>query len=147
MDRINELIEARDLDSAEALIPLMRDGANAHDAVTLRCLEAVIELHRGNFDSALTEVDLAPPLGGTWSPGVVWCAVGLEIRDPCCGDWPTGRDCFSDGDDANEFLQSSEVIAVSSVEIEVIGVRGRGDQQVCKSAPRRPSFADDGGND
>jgi hypothetical protein len=74
MDRINELIEARDLDSAEALIPFMRDGANAHDAVTVRCLEAVVALHRGNFDSALTEVEellalelyethLAVPLG------------------------------------------------------------------------------------
>ncbi|MGO9104403.1 MAG: hypothetical protein ACLP9Y_35165 [Mycobacterium sp.] len=74
MDRIGELIEARDLDSAEALIPLVRDGANAHDAVTVRCLEAVVALHRGNFDSALTEVEgllalelyethLAVPLG------------------------------------------------------------------------------------
>ncbi|MGV7301745.1 hypothetical protein PJK45_21410 [Mycobacterium kansasii] len=74
MDRINELVEARDLDSAEALIPLMRDGANVHDAVTVRCLEAVIALHRGNFDSALTELErllalelyethLAVPLG------------------------------------------------------------------------------------
>ena len=74
VDRINELIEARDLDSAEALIPLMRDGANAHDAVTVRCLEVVVALHRGNFDSALTEVEellalelfethLAVPLG------------------------------------------------------------------------------------
>lgn len=52
----------------------MRDGANAHDAVTVRCLEAVVALHRGNFDSALTEVEellalelyethLAVPLG------------------------------------------------------------------------------------
>ena len=36
--------------------------------------------------------------------GPVTCAVGLEIRDACCGDWPTGRDCLSDGDDADEFL-------------------------------------------
>jgi len=74
MDRINELIEARDLDSAEALIPLMRDGANAHDAVIVRCIEAVVALHRGNFDAALTQVEellalelyethLAVPLG------------------------------------------------------------------------------------
>lgn len=74
MDRINELIEARDLDSAEALIPLMRDGANAHDAVTVRCLEVLVTLHRGSFDAALTQIDdllalelhethLAVPLG------------------------------------------------------------------------------------
>jgi hypothetical protein len=74
MDRINELIEARDLDSAEALIPLMRDGTNAHDAVTVRCLEALVALHRGNFGAALMQVDdlialelcethLAVPLG------------------------------------------------------------------------------------
>jgi hypothetical protein len=56
MDHISELIEARDLDSAEALIPLVRDGANAHDAVTVRCLEAVVALHRGDFDSALPKV-------------------------------------------------------------------------------------------
>jgi hypothetical protein len=57
MDRISELIEARDLDSAEALIPLVRDGANAHDTVTVRCLEAVVALHRGNFDAALSQID------------------------------------------------------------------------------------------
>ena len=57
MEHITELIEARDLDSAEALIPLVRDGANAHDAVTVRCIEAVVALHRGNFNAALTQVD------------------------------------------------------------------------------------------
>jgi hypothetical protein len=55
--------------------------------------------------------------------------------------------CLSDGDDADEFLQPGEVIAVSCVQIELIGVCGRGDQQVCESAPRRPSFADHSGND
>ena len=53
----------------------------------------------------------------------------------------------SDVDNADKFFKSSEVIAVSGVEIKPVGVRGRGDQQVCESAPRRPSFADDGGND
>src|ERR1700737_1168752 len=85
----------------------------------------------------------APPLGANWSPGFVWCAVGLEIRDACCGDWPTGRDCLSDGDDADEFLQSSEVIAFSSVEIEVIGVCVRGNHRVWKSAPGGPSFPEE----
>jgi hypothetical protein len=56
IDRLSELIEARDLDSAEALIPLVRGGAN-HDAVTVRCLEAVVVLHRGNFDAALSQID------------------------------------------------------------------------------------------
>ncbi|MEA2774525.1 MAG: hypothetical protein QOD93_7487 [Acetobacteraceae bacterium] len=57
MDHISELIEARDLDSAEALIPLVRDDANAHDTVTVRCLEAVVALHRGDFDSALPKLE------------------------------------------------------------------------------------------
>jgi hypothetical protein len=46
----------------------------------------------------------------------------------------------SDVKDADKALPSGEVIAVSSVEIEAIGVRGRRDQQVGESAPRLPSF-------
>ena len=74
MDRISELIEARDLDSVDALIESLRETANAHDAVTVRCVEVVVALHRGQFDAALSQINellalalhethLAVPLG------------------------------------------------------------------------------------
>lgn len=64
MDRINELIEARDLDSAEDLIPLMRDGANSHDAIAVCCLEAVVALHRGQLRRG-THTDRRSPVPRT----------------------------------------------------------------------------------
>jgi hypothetical protein len=82
----------------------------------------------------------------SWSSGFVWFAVGLEIRHARfrrLAHW-TG---LSYGDDADEFLKSGEVIGVSGVEMELIGMCGRGDQQVGESASWCRSFADDGGND
>jgi hypothetical protein len=51
------------------------------------------------------------------------------------------------GDDADEFLQSGEIIGVTGVEIESIGVCRCGDEQVGESASWRPSFAADGCSD
>ncbi|MCX2934922.1 hypothetical protein ORI20_32170 [Mycobacterium sp. CVI_P3] len=57
MDRIWELIEARDLDSVDSLIAALREDANSYDAVTVTCVEAVVALHRRQIDLALQLIE------------------------------------------------------------------------------------------
>jgi hypothetical protein len=66
---------------------------------------------------------------------VIWSDAQHPDRDEYAGIWRvTGKPVVLhqlqdlDGDDADEFFQSGEVIGVSGVEIELIGVCGCGDQ-------------------
>jgi len=49
-----------------------------------------------------------------------------------------------DRQDADNAFQTNEIIAVAGVQIEPICLRGCRDQEVGESAPRLPSFADQG---
>lgn len=64
MDRIWDLIEARDLDSVDSLIATLSDHAHSYDAVTVSCVEVVVALHRRQVDIALQRIDelIAVPL-------------------------------------------------------------------------------------
>lgn len=57
MDRIWELIEARDLDSVDSLITALRDDAHSYDAVTVSCVEVVVALHRRQIEFALRRIE------------------------------------------------------------------------------------------
>lgn len=57
MDRIWELIEARDLDSVDSLIAELRGDAHSYDAVTVSCVEVVVALHRRHIDVALRLIE------------------------------------------------------------------------------------------
>jgi hypothetical protein len=57
MDQINQHIEDGDLDRAVPLIALLRQSANAHDLVTIDCLETDIALRRNDYDVALPAID------------------------------------------------------------------------------------------
>lgn len=57
MDRIWELIEARDLDSVDSLIATLSDHASSYDAVTVSCIEVVVALHRRQLDIALQRIE------------------------------------------------------------------------------------------
>ncbi|MDW5615060.1 hypothetical protein EV589_0008 [Mycobacterium sp. BK558] len=57
MDRIWDLIEARDLDSVDSLIATLSDHAHSYDAVTVSCVEVVVALHRRHIDIALQRID------------------------------------------------------------------------------------------
>ena len=57
MDRIWELIEARDLDSVDSLITALRNEAHSYDAVTVSCVEVVVALHRRQIDFALRRIE------------------------------------------------------------------------------------------
>lgn len=57
MDKIWDLIEARDLDSVDSLVATLSHHAHSYDAVTIACVEVVVALHRGHIDSALLRID------------------------------------------------------------------------------------------
>ena len=57
IDHINELVQAGDLDATDPLVATLREAANAHDAVTLDCVQADIDLRREQFDSALPAIE------------------------------------------------------------------------------------------
>jgi hypothetical protein len=57
IDHINELVQAGDLDATDPLVATLRETANAHDAVTLDCVQADIDLRREQFDSALPAIE------------------------------------------------------------------------------------------
>lgn len=57
IDHINELVRAGDLDATDPLVATLRLTANAHDTVTLDCLQADIDLRRGQFDCALPAIE------------------------------------------------------------------------------------------
>jgi hypothetical protein len=57
MDRIWDLIEARDLDSVDSLIAALHDDAHSYDAVTVSCVEVVVALHRRHIDFALLRIE------------------------------------------------------------------------------------------
>ncbi|MCP9271247.1 hypothetical protein [Mycolicibacterium arenosum] len=64
MDRIWDLIEARDLDSVDSLVATLRDSANSYDEVTVSCVEVIVALHRRQIDPALQLIEelIAMPL-------------------------------------------------------------------------------------
>ena len=57
MDRIWQLIEARDLDSVDSLIAALRGDAHSYDAVAVSCVEVVVALHRRQIDFALRRIE------------------------------------------------------------------------------------------
>ncbi|MFW3120265.1 hypothetical protein MMAG44476_21222 [Mycolicibacterium mageritense DSM 44476 = CIP 104973] len=64
MDKIWELIEARDLDSVDSLIGTLSAHVHSYDALTVRCVEVVVALHRRQIDGALQRIEelIALPL-------------------------------------------------------------------------------------
>jgi len=57
MDRIWQLIEARDLDSVDSLVTTLSGDAHSYDAVTVSCVEVVVALHRRQIDFALRRIE------------------------------------------------------------------------------------------
>jgi NAD(P)-dependent dehydrogenase (short-subunit alcohol dehydrogenase family) len=57
MDQINQHIEDGNLDQTVPLVALLRQSTNAHDLVTVDCLEADIALRRNDYDLALLAID------------------------------------------------------------------------------------------